>query len=777
MPIQPDYNFNFSRGLRTDGGPFFAEKGYYRDAKNAIHNVDGSINNRRGIELLNEDKIDTITIQSDATNLFFGSIFFAEIVKENGQRLNTILLRNGRRLRLYCNDGATYTNSLENLDIFAPDFDFTLDDVSDEAMYYKTRFTQEGNTIIMTNPKSPIYKVHWHDSSFSTHKIQLVEINEDLYDITAAKSKIQSLPGWYSVDIPLETGTSSYTVDQFFASAAPSSVATIYKYDANGVSTRVDPADYTFSESYDSDINLVTMSLTYSGGTTGEIARVFIGRTSLPDQISSLSTDQVVISSTSKNYKIDNSFAPSAAMLAFGRAWFAGMFGAIDAAQESAISGYGAKYRKIWVSSLFPRELSEHGDITLKCAQNRSPFDAADNVVTHTDGGIIEPDDASRIKGLSSYQNAALVAAGNGVWAISGPEEVFSFLQIRITRAIDASIGSSEPMASTEAGVFVAGDNDFYNIFPSRVEGSDVSIYLPPVKRLVEDRLTDLYRNIPEAAKKQAFVRYDSYNSRVYYFYPDTTSGNKYDVSGASQKFLIYDLNTRGWTGNGDITAGDWSIQDMVTVPVDSYFTSSDPRFEKKKVNLVLLSKKNGNFTDITFGILEGKNYCADYYGTSFKAAFESYVDTFNSFSTELGILNKKQVYRVYVAMQRTEQDDATSGFYEFPGAVYLSKRVHFADHEYAGPLFGYSYNSATNTWDANPKQIYFPNKIGSTVIGGGKPPHEVILAKLKVAGKGSVLRLKFGNKFGDTSLTGTIQEQEKPWGVFGYQVELKRYQ
>ncbi len=776
MPTQPEYTFNFTRGLHTDGGPFFAEKGYYRDVKNAIHQFNGGIENRPGIELLDQNKIEVIDEQSDATNIFLNSLFFAEVTKSDGTRLNCIFLRNGKRLRIYCNDGSTYTNSLENLDIFNPDFDFILSDVSAEALYYKTKWTHEGNTVVMTNPRSPIYKVHWYNDTFNLHKIQLLEVNEDLYDTPAAKSRAQSMAGWYSIDIPMKTSTTSYVIDQFFAEATMGAVFTVYKYSTSGVSTKVDPADFTIVEVLNSEINLVTLTLTYTTATTGDTLRIYIGRTLLTDQDSALSTDQIVVSNQNKDYAADDSFAPGQTMLSFGRAWFAGMEGPIDSAQEATIAGYGSKYKKIWVSELFTPNLNDKSVVTMKCGPARGPFDIQDSELSPTDGGIIDPDNAGRIKALASYQTHAVVAASNGVWVISGRDAVFSFLQMTLNRAIDTTIDSSEPLVSTDNGVFVTGEHDIYQLFPSKTAGEEVTSFLPPMLNLVRDKISQLYRSIPKAAREQSFLRYDRYNSRVYFFYPDVTTGNKYKVSGSAQKFLIYDLRTKGWTGNGDITEGTWSIQDMITVPADSYFTSSDSRFPKKQVNLVVLSRKNGAFTDITFGILEGKNYCADYYDTTYKAAFESYVDSFNSFAPELGVLRKKQVFRLYVAMKRTEDAAAVSGFYEFPGAVYLSKRVHFADHSQAGPWYSYTYNTGTNTWDANAKQIYFPNKIGSTVVGGGKPPYEAVIAKLKVAGKGVALALRFGNKFNDTSLTGTIQEQEKPWALYGYHVELKGY-
>ncbi len=779
MPTIPELKFGFLRGYQPDGGPFFVQKGFYRDGANVVHDTTGLITNRPGLELLDETKVLTVDYISDATNLFVASTHFGEITKLDGTLMNCVFWRCGSLLKIFANDGGTYTSSLENLDLLNPDFTFTLPNVSDEAVHYKTTWGQEGNTIIMTSHRSPIYKVIWGkettgSETFTGFPIQITEVNEDLYELPAAKTKTEAGSGWYSVEIPLKTGKSTYIVDQFFGKAVPGFTPTVYEYDTDGLSTYL-TTGWSIAETIDTDIKLITLTLTYAG-TTGKRLRIYLGRTSIVDQTASLARDQLVISGISKDFNSgDNSFAPSRVLNAAGRVWFTGIEGALDGTDFPTYPGLGTKYKKVWISKVFPAALLREEASTILCEPDRGPYDVYDNAISLTDGGIFEPDNAAKIFDIADKGTNIYVIAKNGVWALSGKDEVFSLTETRSSKVVDAAISSREAVVSTDSGLFVFGDNDVYWIEPAKQTGADLSSYTPPVVNLVEGRIASLYRTIPIAAKKQAFVRYDEYNRRIYYFYSSSPTTNKYNVSGTADKFLVFDITTQAWMAPADISGGDWSIVDMITIPADAKFTAPDPRFTKNKyVNLVMLTKKSGNATEFTWAILEGKNYCTDYYGTTYKTAFTSYVETFNSFAEQLGVLSNKQTVRLQPALLRTELVAATDGFYEFPGAVYLGKRYDFADHANAGPLFAHKWNSAGNSWDANLKQIYFPAKLGSTVVGGGKLAFEVIVPKLKLTGKGTTISLRFGNKFGDTSLTGTILEQEKPWGVYGYQLLLK---
>lgn len=778
MPVVPSISINFSRGYHPDGGPFFNQPGFVKGGINALHKITGEIGNRPGIELVNELYVKSIDDQSSSTYTFVPSTYYGEFLKDNGYIIQGIFLRTGSIIRIYLNDTdptPLFNTTLTNIDIRSPDQTFFLTDVSNEAIYNRTYWGQEGNTVIVSNRSAPIIKLIWNGTDFSQYRVEAEEYNERIYTLPKATTLGKTIPGWFSRELPLKTGTTDYKVLSFIDDIVPGYEITIFKIDSNEVVTKIDASDFTYSESIDSEINLVTCSLDYASATTGEYLRIYFGRTLITDFSSELELERVVISDRAKDFgEGSNSYNPKQVTFFAGRVWLFGLDGPIDNGLKDTFSAYGTKYKKIWVSEIFPSTLSKAEVTKLKCRPRRGPFDIDDNLISPDDGGIIELDDAGRLLDGAAYGTSLFVVASNGVWRISGQDEVFNLASIIVDPVLSHEFAGKEPLVKTEEGIFIFGDSEIFWINPRDKTN--------PVKMLAENRISSIYNSLSTNTKATAFVRYEEYNKRVYYFYNDDATyqeKSKYNEHIGANKYLCYDIPTRSWLVPGDYSEGEWYIEDIITVPQNNYFSSDDFRFTKhSKVTLVTLSKKQGNFTELTFGILEGKPYCSDYYGTTYVSPFNSNIETYNSYGEQLGTIGgKKGVARATFFMVRQELDDADSdGYYEYPGAVYMSRRWDYADNLNAGPLYDFGLDSGQTAWVENKQLIYFPSGYGKTGLGGTKPGKETLSHSTKVRGRGSVIGFKFGNDFGNSELTGTIEEQEKGWGIYGYELLFKGY-
>lgn len=769
MPSAVDTRFSFQRGLNTDGGPFFPGDGFYRGGLNTIHRDDGSISNRPGIQLLNDASTRTITSASDASYLFMVGAFYGEFTSATGGTVKALVLRWGASVNIW-------TGELEDIDIAStPNVTITLANVSTEALYYKTAFAQEGNTVIMTNPRSPIYKLVYGNATgsdtFTAHVISLTEINETLFDLPRNEGGLgRGIPGFAMREIPLNSDVTTYVVHEFLASAVPDYQVSVYLVDVNGLSTWVDPAYYLYDESHDTETNLVLTTLTILGE-TGEKVRVYFGPSTITDVHADLLQEEIVVSSPTKDYGADTSHSPRRVAQFGGRTWFAGINGPLDSTYESTYPALGRKFRKVWISQLFPPTLVREEASVLFCRPVRGPLDIDDNLPLPIDGGTIELDNSRYVYDMAPYGTSMFIATAGGVWGITGPEEYFSLNQIINRRIIDHPISCNDPMVTTEGGIFVFADSEVFQ-FGAGDKG---------MQALVENRISSLYGNISPLAKAQSFTRYDSYKRYVQLWYTEDTTllaQNKYGVSGLADKCLVYDLKNQAWQNPWDFSNGVWGIMDVVVRPTDGFIASDDYRYATtKKVNLAVLARKNGNYTEITLGILEGPKYNADYYSSPYKAAFSSYVEGLNSFGAELGVSTKKQVAKLIVSALRVETDDADDdGFYEYPGSMYLDRRWRFADSSSAGPYYQYSLSADQSTLVNQPKQVYWAHTYGAAPVDGKKPPFEAFQYQTKLRGRGSALALRVGNSFGDTTLTGTIEEQEKPWHLQGYQIIFKSY-
>lgn len=779
---------NFTGGYLPDGGPFFGKDGYIKDGLNTTIQLTGEVENRLGIEILDSTATRLFEDVTNVVNNNQSSLFFAEVVKNDGSLVELIFMNWGKNVFVYANDGVIYTNSIENIgaNIDAADFVFDLTNFSNLAWDYKSRWAQEGNTIIMVSPFGPITKFVWGDvttgsETLSAFRIELSEYNDNLFKVTRASTLGKSVPGWFASDLPAKTGKTVYTVLDFASDAVPGYITTAFKIDSDGHHTlQTLTTDYTYAETLDSTINIVTATITLvTALNTGEVLRVYFGPDTLPNFDASLNREEIIVAGKTKDFSSDDSAAPGKVVQFGGRSWFFNVNGPLDATDDATYNTLGTQPKKIWVSDIFNSSLLKEENTHLKCRQAKSPFDKDDNIRLPTEGNVILLDNAARLLDGAAFANSLYIVASNGVWAITGQDEFFALNQTRIRKIIDHKFISAECISTIDNGLVIWGESEVFLITPTVGDNRE------PINRIAKGAVYSFYNKIDIELKRRGMARYDSFSKRAYYIYPSTIAlaGSKFGSSSVGNKAMVFDTQIGAWQTPVEYGGTKLLISDMVTIPSKSFFASSDFRnADFRKVNLVLLINNTSLGSEARFGILEGKPFCADYVGTTDKEAFRSFVETTNIFGSGsdeptgagLGLGRKKQVARLYINLKRQERGDADSnGFYEFPGACYMQRRWRHADNENAGPLYDFVLDATQDNWVEQRQQVYFPFRYGATVIGGKKPGFEVVPFETKLRGRGEVVRLSFGNFFGDTSLTDTVEEQEKGWGLFGYELVL----
>jgi hypothetical protein len=160
-----------------------------------------------------------------------------------------------------------------------------------------------------------------------------------------------------------------------------------------------------------------------------------------------------------------------------------------------------------------------------KCHSTNDPTSGEFNESLATDGGTITIPEASRILRLVNKDTSLIVIAENGVWQITGPDDVF--------RADDFSISRITNVGATNAtSVVVAEGNIFYwskaGIY--QLSGQDATGRLA-AQNITETTIQTLFTDIDSIGRTYAVGRYDSDARRISWLYNDT---DEYD--GVSQR-------------------------------------------------------------------------------------------------------------------------------------------------------------------------------------------------------------------------------------------------
>jgi hypothetical protein len=338
--------------------------------------------------------------------------------------------------------------------------------------------------------------------------------------------------------------------------------------------------------------------------------------------------------------------------------------------------------------------------------QSNDPTADIGNALLPNDGLVVPVTGANRIHKLIELQNAVLVFADNGVWAISG---------------LDAQSGFQTDQYSPE-GVFSAA-----NITINRIGG--------------------LYKGISPAVREAAISYYDDYNQKLYWAYNGETVATYPEIR---NKMLVLDLainayyplkmpqtlvdagaqlSTLHMSVNG-FTQDPTYPNDDGTIPLKIFVTEVDSATATNFKHAVMELNNSGTvFSDYD---LWRTDVHADTSGTVDEEAYlQTWDDTLGDTS------RSKQAIWAFTHMGKTEY-----GFEDLGGGA-------------LGPL-GVSSLTMQNKWDWNVtdsggkwgtareiyrhKRPYVPVDVSDTFDTG----ESVITTKNKIYGRGRALSLRF---------------------------------
>lgn len=392
--------------------------------------------------------------------------------------------------------------------------------------------------------------------------------------------------------------------------------------------------------------------------------------------------------------------------------------------------------------------LKELGD----CYQQNDPTSEEISDLLDTDGGVIRIPNAVNIRKLYARGPDLFVFAENGVWKISGVDNVF--------RATDYSISFISSIGIHSAGSFIEAEGlpFWWSLTGIHTLSVDTSVGIEQEQNLSIGTIQTFLDKVSTDAKAKARGIYDKINKKVYWAYPNNAEQKRTKFS----NLIILDITLQAfypwkisdgydvvgfsfYNGFGSdqleldvVQNGDDIVQgsdDVVSIQL-SDFTTGDPAIVLIVRDLSTNKLTMAGFTNSNFYDWINVNY-------------SSYAVTGHEFFGDL-MLDKTAPY-VEVFMRSTETGwagtEATGYDLVRPSGILVSPYWDFAKAPATAPQQGYRFATMP---------VVNPNDLSETNI-----PETVIHTRLKLRGKGKTVRLKFESEAGkDFVLLG--------WGLLG---------
>lgn len=411
-----------------------------------------------------------------------------------------------------------------------------------------------------------------------------------------------------------------------------------------------------------------------------------------------------------------------------GRVFYSGM--------ENSTNGNGSK---VYFSQLLEDNFTNIGSLY----QVNDPTSEIVSDLLDTDGGFIRIPDAYSIKRMHVFGAVLYVFAENGVWSISGVDDVFRATQYSVAKISEEGLAYKHSFVSANGRPYWWSANGINTLGLQETIVVSNNISLPTIQTF--------WNEIDGTQKSDAIGIYDGSNNRVLWLYPDadetvTTKFNNillFDetlgaffpwkisdqasstsmiVGGDFYKGLSSNRTTYNVIDSSADTVVDASTNDVVVFRTGRAFSSSAIKF---------LVRVGGTNT-LTF---------AEFTNTDFvdwgDANYTSYAEAAYDFMGNLSFNKNAPYITTYLKSTETGWESNGNGGYDpiRPSSIKVSGYWDFKRSASSTPQQAYRFaqtpivdTGSLATWDY---------------------PKEVIRTRLKIRGKGKVLKLRFDSESG----------------------------
>ena len=204
-----------------------------------------------------------------------------------------------------------------------------------------------------------------------------------------------------------------------------------------------------------------------------------------------------------------------------------------------------------------------------RCYQQNDPTSEEISDLLASDGGVISIPEAMNIQKLHVYGSSIFVFAENGVWQVSGVDNVFKATEYSISRV--SQIGLTNP----QAFVSVEGVPLWWSKHGIHTLGFDQVSGRAQEQNLSIGSIQTFFEAIDGSARQECTAVYDQTNKRVHWFYPS----NGETVANKKNKVLTLDVTLQSfypWTVSDSATSPDYIMGAEYYPGFGSNFVNND---------------------------------------------------------------------------------------------------------------------------------------------------------------------------------------------------------
>ena len=303
-----------------------------------------------------------------------------------------------------------------------------------------------------------------------------------------------------------------------------------------------------------------------------------------------------------------------------------------------------------------------------RCYQQNDPTSEEISDLLDTDGGVILLPDAYNIQKLHVFGPTLFVFAENGVWQISGVDNVFRATEYSISKVTQIGINNASTFVSVEGVPMWWSKHGIHTVSFDEVSGKGQE------QNLSISTIQKFFDKIDGNAKDRCVATYDATNKRAHWFYPNNGEG----VFNKKNRVLTLDISIQAFypwevsdsTSNTDYIIGAQYLQgfgsdfvdfDVYTAAGDDVVTSSGDDVVINKLSQ--LAQADSSIGLMIFDAATSKMTMGFFQGTDFldwgDANYSSYAEAGYDFLGDL-VLKKNAPY-IQVYLRPTETGFAGS--------------------------------------------------------------------------------------------------------------------